>query len=70
MGLVRELRGGRDYDAQWGQRMTGTGPFAELLRGRFELARRRYGLGGERMSALRTELFRDPEAARQIGLFG
>jgi DNA repair photolyase len=70
MGLLRSMRGGRDYDAQWNQRQTGTGPLADLLRKRFELARRKHGLDGTRLTALRTDLFRDPNAARQINLFG
>ncbi len=44
MSLVREGHGGKDYDPQWGQRMTGTGPYAELLRIRFETACRRLKL--------------------------
>ena len=32
MARVREMRGGRDYDAAWGQRMHGQGVWAELLR--------------------------------------
>jgi DNA repair photolyase len=69
MSLVREMRGGREYDSQWRQRQTGTGPLAELLRRRFELARRRHDLDGSRMTALRTDLFRDPNAASQSDLF-
>ncbi len=69
MGLLRSMRGGRDYDAQWNQRQTGTGPLADLLRKRFELARRKHGLDGTRLTALRTDLFRDPNAARQVSLF-
>ncbi len=44
MSLVRQMRGGKDYDAQWGQRMQGTGAYADLLKTRFDAARRRYGL--------------------------
>lgn len=44
MSLVRQMRGGKDYDAQWGQRMKGQGPIADLLSQRFKAARRRYGL--------------------------
>src|SRR5271154_6881628 len=43
MSLINQTRGGKDYDAKFGQRMSGTGPYAELLRTRFELARRRCG---------------------------
>jgi DNA repair photolyase len=44
MSLINQARGGKDYDAQFGQRMVGTGPYAQLLRTRFELAARRLGL--------------------------
>ncbi len=44
MSLINQARGGKDYDARFGQRMVGTGPFAELLRTRFDLAARRLGL--------------------------
>ncbi len=60
MSLVQDLRGGRDNDPRFGVRMRGAGPFAELLRRRFELARRRAGLGSGRMPALSTTLFRPP----------
>ena len=38
MSLINQARGGKDYDAQFGVRMRGTGAYAELLRTRFELA--------------------------------
>lgn len=44
MSLVRQMRGGADYDATFGSRMRGTGPYAALLRQRFEVAARRFGL--------------------------
>ena len=44
MSLIKQARGGKDYDARFGQRMVGTGPYADLLRTRFELAARRLGL--------------------------
>ena len=46
LALVRETRGGQLYDARFGQRQTGTGPYAELLAQRFKLALRRFGLDG------------------------
>ena len=49
MSIVQSLRGGRDNDPRFGSRMLGAGPFAQLLRARFELACRRRGLGGERV---------------------
>jgi len=61
MSLINQARGGKDYDAQFGQRMTGTGAYAELLRTRFELAKRKFGLGStEGRSELATDRFRPP----------
>jgi DNA repair photolyase len=70
MSLVRQMRGGRDYDPQWGRRMTGQGPIADLLSKRFAAARRRYGLDGE-WEKLNLGLFKvPPKAGDQIDLFG
>ena len=44
MTLVRDCRGGRDYDSEWGTRLKGSGPFADMVARRFALACRRYGL--------------------------
>ena len=41
---IRELRGGRDNDPRFGTRMRGQGPWADLLRRRFEAACHRHGL--------------------------
>jgi DNA repair photolyase len=61
MSLINQARGGKDYDAEFGQRMIGTGPYAELLRTRFELARRKCGFGdAHQRQDLRTDLFRPP----------
>ncbi len=38
MSLIRSMRGGKDYDAQWNTRMKGTGPYAEMMARRFHLA--------------------------------
>lgn len=43
--LVRESRDGKLYDAQFGARMRGSGPYAEILERRFQVACRRLGLG-------------------------
>jgi len=67
--LVRETRGGKLNDSNFGTRMSGTGPHAELLRRRFEVARLRFGLG-ERPEPLDTRQFRVPrEEAEQLPLF-
>jgi DNA repair photolyase len=67
---VRELRGGRDNDPRFGHRMRGQGPWAALLRRRFEGACRRNGLEIGRSSPLATGLFRPPDRAPgQMALF-
>ena len=70
MSLINQARGGKDYDARFGQRMVGTGPFAELLRTRFELAARRLRLSpASDRHVLDTTKFRAPgPAASQLTL--
>ena len=63
MSLVNDLRGGRDNDPNFGSRMRGTGPFAELVRRRFEVACRRLNLNTTRRVPLDTRLFRAPPPA-------
>jgi DNA repair photolyase len=63
MATIRSLRGGRDNDPEFFSRMRGQGPWAELMRRRFEIACRRHGFIGERI-ALRTDLFRRPRGAQ------
>ncbi|WP_131195309.1 PA0069 family radical SAM protein [Lichenihabitans psoromatis] len=70
MSLVQSMRGGRDYDAKWGQRMTGTGPYAAMIARRFEIASDRLGFPKVR-SKLRADLFTPSHPqARQLDLFG
>jgi DNA repair photolyase len=62
MSLINQSRGGKDYDSAFGTRMRGTGPYAELLRTRFDLAKRRLGFAGaEERYELNTQLFRPPK---------
>ena len=69
MARLRELHGGKDYDAAWGTRFTGTGPFADLMRRRFDVACKRLGLSRQG-PALRTDLFRvPPRKGEQLSLF-
>ncbi|HJQ60571.1 MAG TPA: PA0069 family radical SAM protein [Vineibacter sp.] len=44
LSLVRQTRGGKLYDSDWSQRMSGTGPYAELLRARFALASKKFAM--------------------------
>jgi len=67
--LVRETRGGRDYDSQWGKRMTGGGPYAWMIGRRFETACERLGLNTDR-AKLTTEHFAPPrKTSDQLSLF-
>lgn len=66
MSLVRQARGGRAYDAEYGRRMVGAGPYAALIVQRMRLARRRLGYPEERLR-LRTDLFARP--TEQLSLF-
>ncbi|HPF23790.1 MAG TPA: PA0069 family radical SAM protein [Hyphomonas sp.] len=62
INTLREMRGGKDYDAQWGERMRGRGPVAELISKRFARAARRLGLDKPRLP-VRTDLFCLPPAS-------
>jgi DNA repair photolyase len=69
MSLVRQTRGGKDYDAEWGKRMKGEGPIAELIGQRFRIAKRRFGLD-RTLPALDLSRFRVPlGAGDQLDLF-
>ncbi|MEO1676958.1 MAG: PA0069 family radical SAM protein [Pseudomonadota bacterium] len=56
---VREVHGGRDYDARFHVRQSGQGEYARLIRMRFAAACTRLGLERQ-MPPLRTDLFRPP----------
>ncbi|MEM1382517.1 MAG: PA0069 family radical SAM protein [Pseudomonadota bacterium] len=69
MSKVREMHGGKDYDHAWGRRLRGEGVYADLLSRRFEMARKRLGLGDRRGEGLRTDLFRlPPRSGDQLSL--
>ena len=56
MSLVRQTRGGKEYDSRFGSRMKGEGAYAQMIRRRFDVACRRLGLN-ERSWDLDTKLF-------------
>ena len=69
MSIVRSMRGGKDYDSEWGKRMKGDGPYAWQIGRRFEMATKRLGLNKERLR-LRTDLFTPPvPEGAQMNLF-
>jgi DNA repair photolyase len=69
LSLMRQTRGGKLYDAKWGERMEGDGPYAWMIGRRFEMAAERLGLNTEKR-ALRTDLFTPPaRPGQQLRLF-
>ena len=62
MSLIRSMRGGKDYDAEFGKRMKGAGPYAWQISRRFEMATRRLELT-RRNIALRDDLFVPPDGS-------
>ncbi len=66
--LIRQTRGGKDYDATFGKRMTGGGPYAWMIGKRFETACARLGLNAHK-TELTTEHFKPPRpASEQLSL--
>jgi len=59
MSLIRSMRDGKDYDAEFGKRMRGTGPYAWQIARRFDLTMKRLGLN-VRKAPLRTDHFVAP----------
>lgn len=69
MSLIRQTRGGKDYDARWNVRGVGEGPIAELIAKRFRAAAKKHGLDAPR-PPLRCDLFERPlEQDGQMSLF-
>ncbi len=67
--LVRDMRGGKDYDSTFGTRMTGTGPIAWMIGRRFEVACEKLGFNATKVKTT-TEHFRPPRpSAKQLDLF-
>jgi len=69
MSRVRDMHDGQDYDANFGTRMTGSGPYAALIQQRYRKACKRLGLA-EKLPPLRQDLFKVPaRAGDQLSLF-
>lgn len=60
MSLMRQCRGGQNYDAQFGKRFSGEGVFAQLIAQRFEKACQRWQLQFNTEQGLNTRDFRPP----------
>jgi DNA repair photolyase len=68
MSLIRQMRGGRDYDPTWGKRARGEGPVAAVIGRRFALAKARFGLDQPYQSLDLTQ-FRRTAGGNQLELF-
>ena len=68
MARIHDLRGGKDYDADFATRRSGQGQWAQLIAQRLAKACQRLGLNRER-AALNLADFRPPSRSRQMGLF-
>src|ERR1700736_4477535 len=67
--LIRDMRGGKDYDATFGKRMTGSGPVAWMIGRRFEAACEKLKLNVDKVK-LTTEHFQPPrKGVEQLSLF-
>jgi DNA repair photolyase len=70
LSLVAQCHGGRLYDSAWSKRMTGGGPYAEMLAARFDRACRRLGFSPRLNYPLDTTRFRrPPQKGDQLALF-
>lgn len=70
MSLVRDMRGGKDNSAKFGERFVGQGAYATILQQRFSLATKRFGLSTH-IPGLPTDLFNAPQTVDpQLDLFG
>jgi DNA repair photolyase len=67
--LIRDMRGGRDYDSQWGARMKGTGPMAWMIGRRFEIACEKLGLNKRRFKLTSDHFARPKPSGQQLSLF-
>jgi DNA repair photolyase len=68
MSLIRSVRQGKDSDATFGRRMTGTGPYAWTIGRRFELACQRLGLNAARARLDVGQFKRPPQPGEQLAL--
>ncbi len=69
MSLVRQMRGGAAYSSEWGKRMTGEGPVAEVMSQRFHLARVKFGLDRKLPPLDLTQFAVPAKAGDQLSLF-
>ncbi|HEY4540958.1 MAG TPA: PA0069 family radical SAM protein [Noviherbaspirillum sp.] len=68
LNRLRDMRGGKEYDAEFGKRMRGEGVWADLIRQRFEKAVKRLGLQhrARDFAALEVATFRAPMTLARV----
>ncbi len=69
MSLVRDTRKGKAYRAEWGERMKGSGAYADLLKQRFELVRKRFGLDRRQLDLDVAKFQPPPRPGDQLTMF-
>jgi DNA repair photolyase len=67
--LIRDMRGGKDYDSTFGKRMTGSGPIAWMIGRRFEVACERLGFNTTSVKTTTEHFHRPRPASEQLDLF-
>ena len=67
--LIRDMRGGKDYDAKWGERMVGSGPIAWMIGRRFEAACERLGLNRRKLKLTTEHFAPTTKRPQQLDLF-
>lgn len=70
LSLVKEMHGGKEYDSTFGQRMSGSGPYAWTVARRFEIAAERLGLNKRSLRLTNRHFRRPPMPGEQLSLFG
>jgi DNA repair photolyase len=69
ISLIRQTRGGKDYDSTWGKRMTGSGPIAWMIGRRFEVACERLGFNLTSVKTTTAHFQKPRPATEQLDLF-
>src|SRR5215467_3993279 len=69
INLIRETRGGKDYDSTWGKRMTGSGPVAWMIGRRFEVACERLGFNLTSLKTTTQHFVPPRPPSEQLALF-
>ena len=68
LSLIKQTRQGKEYDATFGRRMTGTGPYAWAIGRRFEIACQQLGFNSERTTLSTAHFKRPPQPGEQMSL--